>query len=92
MKFLYFDICIFVKKFFLCLITTSTTVMMCSQLNPHQINMLIQYSLKIAVSLWIRCFDFHLHFERGDDKIMKLIRQNKRRPQISASAKSSKIN
>ena len=30
--------------------TTSTTVMVCSQLNPHQINLIIQYSLKILVS------------------------------------------
>ena len=51
MKFLYFDISAFVKRFFVCLITALAKVMMCSQLNPHQINMLIQYSLKILVSL-----------------------------------------
>ena len=50
LKLLYFNICIFVKRFFVCLITTSTTVMMRSQLNPHQINMLIQYSLKSSVN------------------------------------------
>ena len=50
MNLFFFDICIFVKRLFVCLITTATTVMVCSQLNPHQINMLIQYSQTISLT------------------------------------------